>query len=148
MEENNEIQLLALIAKQPGNQQISGKKRGRGFFFRKWKREHFLFLTLKILKYKWLKVYGVFSKYFPDIFNGFWSGGSVYWIFRSHTKHSQNIIYLMMNINYCSAYWAQQCLLEMVVQIEFFSDYFRSPIAIFSKYLIINVKYCSTYWTQ
>ena len=70
MEENNEIQLLALIAKQPGNQQISGKKQGRGVF-RKGKREHFLFLTIKILKYKWLKVYGVFSKYFPDIFNGF-----------------------------------------------------------------------------
>ena len=72
MEENNEIQLLALIAKQPGNQQISGKKQGRG------KREHFHFLNLKILKYEWLKVYGIFSKYFPDIFNGFLRGGSVY----------------------------------------------------------------------
>ena len=53
MEENNEIQLLALIAKQPGNQQISGEKQGRGFF-RKGKREHFLFLNLKTLKHKWL----------------------------------------------------------------------------------------------
>ena len=77
MEENNEIQLLALIAKQPNNQQISGKKQGRGFF-RRGKREHFHFLNLKILKYEWLKVYGVFSKYFPDIFNGFLRGGSVY----------------------------------------------------------------------
>ena len=77
MEENNEIQLLALIAKQPGNQQISGKKQGRGFF-RGGKREHFHFLNLKILKYEWLKVYGVFSKYFPGIFNEFLRGGSVY----------------------------------------------------------------------